>query len=661
MSDSKDTPIYTRWNPPGQKELAYRVGTYTTVFQRLLTALADQNTDQGLNVPPLSTDPQDNWAVGLLQAWSIVIDVLTFYQERIANEGYFLTATEMRSILELAHLTGYELRPGVSASTYLAFTVGPVRNGASLTCLLPKGIAAQSVPTQTQQAPSFPAVGKPPAPPQLPLTFETSEQFEAHSEWNAISPAQSRSAAGRTFRPGTTVLRLEGIKTTLRVGDAILLVGGDLSYTEEERPWIFASLTAVVTDSRQWYTQVTWESEVSHSNDPTPIKNPQVFLFHQQAKLFGYTRGGVAYSAMEQASWSPSGIGLPNAAVYALLLQKDSSIFAATDNGVYRSTSDGESWDAVNSGLMRVKVQSLTSTDDSTLYAGTGNGNIFVSSDNGNNWRLLTNRPRRTIGLLALLPLPRPKDSSLPKSVIHDLATFSDGKKQYLVAATDHGVFQSSNGGQNWQRPHTGVSEQEVTKRGSAWAFATQKGKIPFVGMDSGVYPVEVKRHIDWQLPGSVFSIGITIIALALFILGILSDRLGAPLPAESTAPQTLCTFQGCVGPVFAYLVTLPNLLLLAVFLAVVFLVVGRRPLSQLNNRRFAWLNQHWHGLRNSALVSIVVALLLYLPAVLSHNPQLSDSQAFGEFFYQYSLIFHTFLRFLLIGYMLLAVALASF
>jgi hypothetical protein len=663
MSESHtpwDTSVSTRWNPPGQKELTYRAGTYSTVLQRLLAALADQNTHQGISVPPLNTDPQDNWAVGLFQAWAIVIDVLTFYQERIANEGYFSTATERRSILELARLTGYQLRPGIAASTYLAFTVGPTKNGTSLRCLIPKGIAVQSVPTQTQPVLSFPNVGRSPRPPQLPVTFETSEQFEAHSEWNALLPAKSSSVAGRTFRPGTMVLRLDGIKTGLKAGDVVLLVGSDPSYTERDRPWIFASLTTVVADPKQWYTQIAWEHEVRHSNDPTPIKNPLVFVFQQQAKLFGYTRSGIAYSPVEKADWSPSGIGLPNAAVYKLLLQPNGSLFAATDNGVFRSTNDGETWDAVNSGLMRAKVQSLTSTDDGTLYAGTGSGNIFVSSDNGNNWRLLLSRPRRTISLLALLPLPRPKESSLPKSVIHDLATFTAGKKQHLVAATDQGVFQSTNGGQNWQSPHTDVSAQEIKKRGSAWSFATLKGKLPFVGMDTGVYPVEVKQRVDWRLASSVVGIVSAIIALVLFTLGVFDDKLGAPFPQVFATPPTLCTLQGCVGSIPAYMVGLSGVLLLAVFLLLAFFIEGRRPLLQAYSRRFSWLNQHWHGLRDAALTSVVVALLLYLPAVLTHNPQLSDSY-FGLLFLQYGVLFHVFLRFLLLGYALVAVVVASF
>ena len=50
--------------------------------------------------------------------------MLTFYQERIANEGYLRTATERRSVLELARLVGYQLAARrVAASVYLAYTL----------------------------------------------------------------------------------------------------------------------------------------------------------------------------------------------------------------------------------------------------------------------------------------------------------------------------------------------------------------------------------------------------------------------------------------------------------------------------------------------------------------------------------------------------------
>ena len=103
--------------------------------------------------------------------------MLTFYQERIANEGFLRTATERRSVLELARAIGYELKPGVAASVYLAFTVEDAP-GAPGVCTLAAGTPVQSVPPQ----------GK------LPQVFETSDELVARAEWNALLPRQLRPA-----------------------------------------------------------------------------------------------------------------------------------------------------------------------------------------------------------------------------------------------------------------------------------------------------------------------------------------------------------------------------------------------------------------------------------------------------------------------------------
>jgi len=54
-----------------------------------------------VNWPDCRTRADDDFAIGLLDAWAVVSDVLTFYQERIANESYLRIATaERRSVLE---------------------------------------------------------------------------------------------------------------------------------------------------------------------------------------------------------------------------------------------------------------------------------------------------------------------------------------------------------------------------------------------------------------------------------------------------------------------------------------------------------------------------------------------------------------------------------
>ena len=139
-------------NRPGLSAIAYRAGTYATFFETMLARIsnlyldvpAGDNSGNMQRIYPLSglttralTDP----SIALLDSWATVADVLTFYQMRIANEGFLRTATERRSVLELARLVGYRLRPGISSSVYLAFTVAAAFDG-----IIPLGTRAQSIP-----------------------------------------------------------------------------------------------------------------------------------------------------------------------------------------------------------------------------------------------------------------------------------------------------------------------------------------------------------------------------------------------------------------------------------------------------------------------------------------------------------------------------------
>ncbi len=171
-------------NDAGLAALSWRVDTYPGFHQRMLTRLPlwyppEAQTPETAPRPLaalLTRDPQDP-AVALIDAAACVADVLTFYQERIANEGFLRTATERRSVLELARAVGYELRPGVAASVHLVFTVEDAPGAPGL-CTLAAGTPVQSVPPQ----------GK------LPQVFETSEEFVARAEWNALAPRQTRPA-----------------------------------------------------------------------------------------------------------------------------------------------------------------------------------------------------------------------------------------------------------------------------------------------------------------------------------------------------------------------------------------------------------------------------------------------------------------------------------
>ena len=193
-------------NAPGQPALNYRLGTYAVFLQRMLSQISSPNSlanppEGPWSIANLSTRSNDDPTIALIDAWSVVLDVLTFYQERIVNEGFLRTATEHRSVLELARAIGYELNPGVSAGTYLSFIIEDVL-GAPSVAPLPTGAKTPSAPTQGAstynagivtltagtQVQSVPPQG------QTSQTFETSAPLNARADWNLMLPRITRPA-----------------------------------------------------------------------------------------------------------------------------------------------------------------------------------------------------------------------------------------------------------------------------------------------------------------------------------------------------------------------------------------------------------------------------------------------------------------------------------
>ena len=208
------TPVATA-NRPGLSALAYRVGTHATFLESMLArvslhsfaAASPAGPDAVTNASPLKslmTRESEDPAVAFLDAWATVADVLTFYQERIANEGFLRTAIERRSVLELAWLIGYQLRPGVASSTHLAYTLDKDSE-----VLIPVGTRAQSVP----------------GPGELPQPFETSEELHARDDWNLLQVRLTRpQVLTEQLVSSGKPIYLKGTATNLKEGDPLLVV-----------------------------------------------------------------------------------------------------------------------------------------------------------------------------------------------------------------------------------------------------------------------------------------------------------------------------------------------------------------------------------------------------------------------------------------------------
>ncbi|MGW4967764.1 putative baseplate assembly protein [Nonomuraea sp. NPDC004186] len=189
-------------NPPGRSSLSVRVGTRAAFLARMIGRLASADHPE---LARLTTRAPDDPALALLDAWACVGDVLTFYQERIADEGYLATAKERRSLVELAALVGYRPRPGLAASAWLAYTLDP--DPADPLVRVPAGARVQSVPD-------------PGAKPQI---FETAEELVARPSWGALPPRLRRPTRLTRCRVASLrVVHVEGIATGLAPNDRLL-------------------------------------------------------------------------------------------------------------------------------------------------------------------------------------------------------------------------------------------------------------------------------------------------------------------------------------------------------------------------------------------------------------------------------------------------------
>jgi hypothetical protein len=185
-------------NRPGLSALQYRIGVFASFRQAMADAIS---RDRRLDA--LTTREADDMAMSILESFAAIGDVLSFYNERLVNELFLRTALERDSVRRLIYLTGYRLRPGLAATTDLAFQLD---DGANLT--LRRGLKTMSVP----------------GPEEDPVFFETLADLEADAGLNkrevfALPQLFNGFARGRSEGPVTR------LPEDLKPGDRLLIWG----------------------------------------------------------------------------------------------------------------------------------------------------------------------------------------------------------------------------------------------------------------------------------------------------------------------------------------------------------------------------------------------------------------------------------------------------
>lgn|GEM_PF-1448098 len=216
------------------------------LLEQLIVALTSTDPD----VLHIQTRAPDDPTIALLDAWATVGDVLGFYLDRIADEGYLTTATQPGSILALANLVGFQPAPSLAAQVYLAYSLAP--DAADGAVQFSPGLLFQSVP----------------GPGQQPQTFESAGTVVARPSWNLLAPKSTQ-----PLPASTTSLVVDSTTAGLSPNDMILLelAGTPGSGASSPSPVLVASASV---DYAAKVTNVTLQAPAVAQSQPPALPPP---------------------------------------------------------------------------------------------------------------------------------------------------------------------------------------------------------------------------------------------------------------------------------------------------------------------------------------------------------------------------------------------------
>ncbi|NLH22459.1 MAG: hypothetical protein GX463_09880, partial [Methanothrix sp.] len=227
----------------------------------------------------------DDLGIAFIDMWAYLCDILTFYQERIANEAYLRTAILPESVRKLAGLLDYRPSPGASASVELAFIAEKDKQVS-----IPLQLQVQSVPGQNEK----------------PQKFETVQPIIAYSSLNEI---RLRTTIPQILGMGSTKAAVKGINKGLKAGDYLLVLGEEREKDPGSEIWDLRRISSVEEDRERANTIISWKDGLGHENSNTkPPKNPKLFTFRLKAYPFGHNAIDwrlIPPSLREPASKSP--------------------------------------------------------------------------------------------------------------------------------------------------------------------------------------------------------------------------------------------------------------------------------------------------------------------------------------------------------------------
>ncbi len=210
-------------NPPGRPAISDRVTDFTGVRRALLRPLPGEQA-----IGTWQPAPGD-LGLQVLEWWAYLADVLTFYNERVANEAYVRTATQAHSVTNLVALLGYQPAPGIAATGTLAAVSSAAHPAEPL--VLPAGMSLSST-----ASPGVPA-----------QTFEVDSEATFSGPSSAPVTLSPDTAFGHPVGGAPSILSvlLAGRVSGVKAGDQLLLVASTFAGQDDNDNWSLVTVTAV--------------------------------------------------------------------------------------------------------------------------------------------------------------------------------------------------------------------------------------------------------------------------------------------------------------------------------------------------------------------------------------------------------------------------------
>jgi hypothetical protein len=206
-------------NPPGLSTVAYRVDEFAGFRHALLEPLPGEQALAGWHPAP------GDLGLQVLEWWAYLGDILTFYNERFANESYLRTAELPDSVTGLVALLGFVPRPAIAAVGKVAAIRSTSRPHEPV--VVPAGLQLSSTAT-----PGVPA-----------QTFEAAAAtFEGASNGPIVLPPSTALLSAGDASGNRSVL-LAGRVSGVADGDRLILLPRDV--TAAQSSWTTAFVVSL--------------------------------------------------------------------------------------------------------------------------------------------------------------------------------------------------------------------------------------------------------------------------------------------------------------------------------------------------------------------------------------------------------------------------------